>query len=318
MPDPILSTATFPRLAVLGSSAPSRFFVQGSVPESGNVVAIVGSRRASREGCAFAHRLAGDLASAGWVVISGGAVGIDAAAHTGAMDAGGKTLAILGSGLSRLYPPEHASLFERISNHGALVTEYEDLAPPRRFHFLARNRLLAALADAVVIVQAPFRSGALSTAAHARKLGRRLFAVPASPLDPLGEGCNALLERGASICTSARHVLSVAADRASEGLGGGPQTTDFSHVFDKPPLPKPRRSVPPPVVTLPDDPDAARVFGALGQRPVHVDALVEETGLTAAAVQRSLVLLLLSGCCEEPISGHWVRSLANHGVTERS
>ncbi|MCB9614286.1 MAG: DNA-protecting protein DprA [Sandaracinus sp.] len=161
---------------------PERLFVAGDLPGAGLSVAIVGTRAADPEPLRFAHRLAFDLTRAGVLVVSGGALGIDAAAHRGALDAGGPTVAVLASGLRRAYPPEHVSLFEQIAEQGALLCEYEDVKP-HRGRFLERNRLVAAMCDAVVVVQAPDRSGALNTAATARTLGRLVFAVPAAPWD---------------------------------------------------------------------------------------------------------------------------------------
>src|SRR5690606_22400838 len=146
-------------------------------------VAIVGTRTPDPEAAELARDLAYELGQAGCVVLSGGARGIDAAAHEGALDAGSPTVAVLATGLASAYPPTHGALFGRIANRGALLTESDDEAAPQAYRFLRRNALLAALAKVVVVVQAPIRSGALSTAAHARRLGRDLLAVPWAPFD---------------------------------------------------------------------------------------------------------------------------------------
>ena len=191
---------------------PERLWVRGSLPAEPAGVAVVGTRAATEEALDLAEQLGRDLAASGLVVYSGGALGIDGAAHRGALSAGGTTVAVLAGGLDRPYPPEHAELFERIvAGGGALLAEVPPGERPRPGRFLARNRLLAALAQAVVVVQAPARSGALSTARKARDYGRPLFVVPFSPLEPRAEGGLALLARGeARVCLSARDVLTVA------------------------------------------------------------------------------------------------------------
>jgi DNA processing protein len=179
-------------------------------------VAIVGTRRADAEALDFTTELARQLALAGCVIVSGGALGVDAAAHRGALLGGGRTVAVLASGLVTPYPPSHGPLFEKISQAGALVTEAPDDAVMEGFRFLHRNRLIAALARATVVVQAPKRSGTLSTAASAQQLGRPLWVVPSAPWDRRAEGGLGLLAEGARICTSAGDVLSVIAPETRE------------------------------------------------------------------------------------------------------
>ncbi|MFW6023278.1 MAG: DNA-processing protein DprA, partial [Myxococcota bacterium] len=202
---------------------PPVLHVAGDPPPWPRAVAIVGTRRADDDALEFTHRLAGELARAGCTVLSGGARGIDAAAHEGALEQGGCTVAVLATGLQRAYPPQNAGLLAEVARRGALVSETAD-CEPHRGRFLGRNRLIAALARVVVVVQAPYKSGALSTAAHARRLGRPLLAVPASPWDIRGEGSLALLAQGAGICTRAPDVLSVAAFGTGARPGGEPGT----------------------------------------------------------------------------------------------
>ena len=172
---------------------PVPLFVKGEVPPWEAAVAIVGTRRASPWAKGFARELAAALARAGATVVSGLARGIDGAAHRGALEAGGKTLAVLGSGLDRIYPPEHRELAERM----ALVSEFPFGTGPRPEHFPRRNRLIAALARAVVVVEAPERSGALITARFALELGREVLAVPGRPTDEKSRGANRLIADGA-------------------------------------------------------------------------------------------------------------------------
>ncbi len=171
-------------------------------------VAIVGARGASPWGLDFAGRLAGDLAALGLVVVSGLARGIDGAAHRGALEAGGTTVAVIGSGLDRVYPEEHGALAERIAaSGGAVVSEFAwDHAPLPR-NFLRRNRVVSGLSLGVVVVEAGRRSGSLSTAAHATGQGRQVMAVPGRAGDPLAAGCLDLLRDGAALVRDAADVL---------------------------------------------------------------------------------------------------------------
>ena len=182
--------ASYPaRLRVL-SHPPDVLWVRGRLPVQGQrAVALVGARAATGTGCARARALACELARRGFLIISGGAFGIDAAAHEGALDAQAPTLAVLGCGVDVIYPDRHGPLFSRITAQGGLLSEYAPGTPPRARQFPARNRIIAALADAVIVVEAAYRSGALITAALARSLGRPLLALAGSP------GTNSLLQR---------------------------------------------------------------------------------------------------------------------------
>lgn len=180
-------------------------------PPPGPRVAIVGSRRPSPYGEAVAERLAADLAASGVVVVSGLALGIDAAAHAGALDAGGCTVAVLGTGVDIVYPRANAALAERIlEGGGALVSRFPRGTPPRRAHFPMRNGVIAALSDVVVVVEAAAASGALITAEAALTLGREVMAVPGSVFSPLSVGTHQLLRDGAGLAQNARDVLAAA------------------------------------------------------------------------------------------------------------
>lgn len=170
-------------------------------------VAVVGSRAATGLGLAFSRALARDLASAGVAVVSGLARGIDTAAHRGALDARGRTIAVLGSGLDRLYPAENAPLARAIERDGAVVSEFALGAAPWKGNFPRRNRVIAGWARATVVVEAGARSGALSTARAALDEGREVMAVPGHPSQPAAEGANALLRDGAALVRGAGDVL---------------------------------------------------------------------------------------------------------------
>src|SRR5690349_15136070 len=195
-------TAGHPRYpAALATLAPApALWVRGALdPTDALAIAIVGSRRATPYGLEVAARLAGDLAARGVTIVSGFARGIDAAAHRAALEAGGRTLAVLGCGIDVVYPPEHARLAESVAARGALVTQFAPGTPPLPYHFPARNRTLAALALGVVVVEAAERSGSLSTAGFAADLGREVFAVPGKITSPTSAGTHRLLRDGARL-----------------------------------------------------------------------------------------------------------------------
>ncbi len=177
-------------------------------PPGGPRVAVVGSRRPSPYGEAVAEQLALELARAGVVVVSGLALGIDAAAHRGALNGGGVTIAVMGTGVDIVYPAAHARLADDIvAAGGALVSHFPDGTPPRRHNFPARNQTMAALSDAVVVVEAGEGSGALITAEAALELHKEVLAVPGSIFSPLSVGTHALIRDGAALVQNARDVL---------------------------------------------------------------------------------------------------------------
>jgi DNA processing protein len=197
---------------------PLALFVRGEVADLDRpAVAIVGARRASGYGRRVAEELGRDLAGAGLVVVSGLAAGIDAAAHRGALAAGGRTVAVLGTGIDRVYPPWHRDLADEISGSGALVTEFGPGEPPRPGHFPQRNRIVSGLTVATVVVEAGERSGSLITARHALEQNRAVFAVP-GPLGPSRHaGPHRLIREGAVLVRSADDVLA----EIAPGLLGG-------------------------------------------------------------------------------------------------
>jgi DNA processing protein len=271
------------------SDPPLRLRIAGELPVFEKSVAIVGTRSADEEAVDFTRELAAQLCQAGFGVISGGAYGIDAAAHQGALDVSGRTIAILATGLKEAYPPHHGPLFGQIAQQGALVTEAEDGISPKPGLFLKRNRLIAAMARAVVVVQAPYRSGALSTARWAKCLNRPLLATPAAPWEPRGAGCLQLIRNGATICTSARDVISVCIPDSSPDATNSrvlqKKACDFN-AFDD---------------------DEEKVLRTLNRIPRHPDELSRKTGLPVFLVQRVLLTLLLHGIVEERNGGRYVR-----------
>ncbi len=234
-------------------------------------VASVGAGRATPVGLEVAFELAAGLADAGYTIVSGLARGIDAAAHRGALEAGGRTLAVLAGGLARVYPPRHRDLARQVARSGALLSEGPPDQEPTRFSFPQRNRIVAGLAQAVVVVEAGPRSGALITAELALQEGRELFAVPGSPRAPLAQGTNNLIQDGARLVTCPEDVL--------EALGG---------VARRPTHPDGSADA---------DPAAAALRRALSEAgaAVSAEALAAATRLPLPRVQLALARLELEG-----------------------
>lgn len=252
-------------------------------------VAIVGARNASAAGRTFAARLARDLGDAGFVIASGLARGIDAAAHEASLPTG--TIAALAGGADRIYPPENVPLLARILESGAAITEMPLGWAPRARDFPRRNRLIAGISRGTVIVEAALRSGSLITARLANEMGREVMAAPGSPLDPRCEGSNGLLREGATLITSAAHVI----EALTPGLGGGlamsapPEFEDF---------------VPEPLPTASEEEEIrSRVENLLGPSPCGTDDLVRLSGAPARHVQFVLLELEVAGRLERHSGG---------------
>lgn len=248
-------------------------------------IAIVGARNASLSGVKMARVLARDLSMKGQAVISGLARGIDTAAHEGALDGG--TVAVLAGGLAHPYPPENIPLMEAIAaSGGAVVSEMPFDWQPRAQDFPRRNRLIAGLAMGLVVVEAAKRSGSLISARLAGEMGRVVFAVPGSPLNPRAGGSNGLLKDGAVLVTDAEDILAHLAPMAGgqRDLFAPPDTLEEQE--DLMPAPPP------------GDDGRTRVIQALGPTPVHVDEVIRHTGLKPAEVQLVLLELDLAGRLE--------------------
>lgn len=219
---------------------PKQLFIAGSLPkERPPTVAIIGSRKPTRYGIEVTHRLAFDLAKRGVVVISGLAYGIDAIAHKGALEAGGTTIAVMANGLHRIYPSVHTQLAEQIiQTGGAVLSEQAMGVDAHKYHFLARNRLVSGLADAVVVTEATDRSGTFSTVTHAISQNKEVFAVPGPITSLLSVGPNRLIQDGAHVALSASDILSVIAPHLLEGpkqlvLGDTPLETQILRLIEQ-------------------------------------------------------------------------------------
>ncbi|MCC6793299.1 MAG: DNA-protecting protein DprA, partial [Thermomicrobiales bacterium] len=203
-----IADADYPRLLAQSPSPPPVIYVRGALlPEDALAVAIVGTRRSTSYGREVTIRISAGLAEAGVTVISGLARGIDAAAHHAALSAGGRTIAVLGSGVDIIYPAEHRALADAIIENGALVSDYAPGRKPDAPNFPARNRIISGLSLGVVVIEAPNRSGALITVDFAADQGREVFVVPGSVLSDNSAGCHRLLRDGARAVTNADDVL---------------------------------------------------------------------------------------------------------------
>lgn len=202
------SDGDYPRMLREIHDPPAVFFARGALaPQDNLAIGIVGSRHATQYGLAQAERLAASLARAGLAIVSGLARGVDAAAHRGALTAGGRTIAVLGSGLLNIYPPEHVSLADEVAAAGAVLSEAPLRAQPMSGAFPQRNRLISGLSLGVIVVEASDRSGALITARHASEQGRDVFAVPGRVDSRMSRGCHRLIREGAKLVESADDVL---------------------------------------------------------------------------------------------------------------
>lgn len=263
----------FPERLAQASSPPPALFAWGGVDVLHRpTVAVVGTRAASPYGKAVAQKFAEALAEAGVTVVSGGALGIDAAAHEGALKAGGATVAVLPCGVDRSYPASHRGLYERMRKSGCLLSALPCGAKPRPHSFLARNRITAAIADAIVVVEAPEASGSLSTANAAADENRQVFVVPGSITMPGFRGSHALIRTGATLVDHPDQVL--------DDLG-----------LLKKSSPKPERGGP----AASDQSPPARILRALGPEPVTVEKLTVLADLDPASLLAELTILEVEG-----------------------
>ncbi len=274
----------YPHLLRQIPDPPPVLYVSGTLrPEDECAVAVVGTRRASAYGREVAHAVATELARHGVTIVSGLALGIDTIAHEAALEAGGRTLAVLGSGLDQIYPPRNRALAEEILKNGAIVSEYALGTGPEARNFPPRNRVISGLSLCVVVVEAGVRSGALITANFAAEQGREVFAVPGSILHPGSAGCNRLIQDGAMPLLAIEDVL------------------DQINLVHRQEQRQTRQTVPP-------DPGEAQLLAHLSAEPKHVDELVREVALAAAQVNSLLAMMELKGLVRQTGPMRYVRA----------
>jgi DNA processing protein len=272
-------TATYPALLSRIDDPPGLLFVRGTLlPQDSLSVAIVGARHATAYGLKVAEQLGAGLARAGYTVVSGLARGIDAAAHRGAMNAGGRTIAVLGSGVLNVYPPEHADLAREVIDSGALISELPPLTEPNVGTFPQRNRIVSGLSLGVVVVQAADRSGALITARLATEQGREVFAVP-GPIDcRMSRGCHGLIRDGAKLVESVDDILE-----------------EFGPLFETATTAEGRAVKSAAELQLGDIErqvlDACDALAGGATKPVSIDDIVDRSGLAASQVLATVGVL---------------------------
>jgi DNA processing protein len=253
---------------------PIVLYVKGQLlPKDKNSVAIVGSRMTTHYGIEVARKLAFQLAYLGVTVVSGGARGIDTAAHQGALSAKGRTIVVLGTGINLVFPSENAQLYERIIANGALITQFPFNRPGDKQSFPIRNRIVAGMTLGTVVVEANLTSGALITANFANEYGRQVFAVPGRIDSPRSKGCHDLIKKGAKLCEGAEDILS-----------------EFEYLF--PPSNKPPSAVETgelPAIELSEN--EQKVYDTLGKEETSIDEVIRNSSLPSSAVSVALLSL---------------------------
>ncbi|RMG89495.1 MAG: DNA-protecting protein DprA [Chloroflexi bacterium] len=255
---------------------PAILYVKGTLTEGDKrALAIVGTRRPTQYGRDVSYRIAQKLAEQGITIISGLAQGVDAMAHLGALDGGGRTIAVLGTGIDTIYPAQHEALAKRITEHGALISEFPLGTPPDGKNFPIRNRIISGLGLGVLVTEAPERSGALTTANLALEQGREVFAVPSNIFNKQGRGTNRLIQDGAKLVMRVRDVL--------EEL-----QLSYTEVETRQATKR----------IAPDNENEAALLNYLGADPIHIDDLIRLTGLSPQLVSSTLAILELKGIAQ--------------------
>lgn len=288
----------YPSLLRAITSPPAALFVTGDPAVLWHPqIAIVGSRNPTAGGIDHARAFSAELVRLGLSVTSGLASGIDASAHEAALDAGGQTIAVTGTGLDRVYPASSRALARRISRQCALVSEFPPGTQARRSHFPSRNRIIAGLALGVLVVEAGLNSGSLITARLAAEQGREVFALPGSLHNPLARGCHRLIRQGARLVESTQDIMEELAPLAAE----------LAQELKRQLEPAEAPATPSADAGILDDPEYARLWAALDFDPSPVDSLVTRTGMQAREVSSMLLMLELKGMVEFQTGGRVCR-----------
>lgn len=278
-----LADDQYPRLLREIPSPPPVLYVRGSLaPSDESAVGIVGTRRVTAYGREMSRRLSSELAPAGVTIVSGLARGVDGIAHASALEAGGRTIAVLGCGLDTVYPPEHRKLADQIVECGALVSEFSLGTPPDAPNFPVRNRIISGLSLGVIVVEAPMKSGALITASFAGDQGRTVFAVPGSALSAASAGTIQLLRDGAAIAANGEDVLSF--------LNLGVRQIEME-----------TRQL------LPGNEAERSLLELLTGEPRHIDEIALDSGLPIGSLSAQLLQMQLKGLVRNVGTQHYVR-----------
>jgi DNA processing protein len=297
--------SNYPRALHSLADAPPCLFIRGDISElDERAVAIVGTRNVTEYGKGLAHRFGVELARAGVTVVSGLARGIDTAAHRGALDGGGRTLAVTGCGLDIVYPADNKDLMLEIEGQGAVLSEWAPTTNPEAWHFPARNRIIAGLSLGVIVVEAAAKSGALITADFANEMGREVFAVPGNIHKTQSRGPHQLIRDGATLVESIEDVLQAleartwpVPEREVEANGDAERAESASRPAKRSPIPRAEpASLPAKAVnTASFSPDENKIWVCLDVEPRHIDDLSEQAALSASQTNTALVLLELKG-----------------------
>ena len=276
--------ADYPRLLLEIPSPPPVLYYRGQVQLQENqgiipMVGIVGTREPTEYGKRWTRKISTALAKHGFTVVSGMAAGIDTNAHHGCLSAGGRTLAVLGTGIDVVYPPRNLSLYEEIQKQGLVISEYPAGSKPNRVHFPQRNRIIAGLSRAVLVMEAPTKSGALITADFANEFCRDVYALPGSLDNEQALGCLGLLSKGAHLILNEGHLL--------EMLGAIPNLDTVIQ------LPLFAQEQPAPIPQL--EPELAKVLQSVTSEPTSFDVVVQQAGMDAGSVSSGLLQLELMG-----------------------
>lgn len=271
-----LDDPEYPYLLRNITNPPMTLYLKGRLTAADQrALAMVGTRKATTLGKDTARKFGRDLAAHGVTIVSGLAQGIDYEAHTGALEAHGRTLAVLGSGIDIIYPRQHHRLAETISENGAVISEFAPGTPPEGANFPRRNRVISGLSQAVLVVEAPLKSGALITATAAGEQGREVFAIPASLSNPFGFGCNRLIQEGAKLVMEISDII--------EELRPIEERTQSREIAEQ---------------ISADSPIEAQVLSYLRGDPAHVDDIARNSGLPVSEVLGILTLLELKGLAQ--------------------
>lgn len=281
-----------PRLAMIPDSPPLLYYTGDFQEADHQALAIVGSRRSTPAGCAFTRQLSGNLASLGFSIVSGLARGIDAAAHQGALAVGGRTIAVLGCGIDRTYPPEHKHLRRRIEAHGAILSEFSPGTAPRGYHFPQRNRIISGMCMGVVVTEAAAQSGSLITARLASEQNREVFAVPGAVTNSMSRGPHRLIKLGAKLVEGPGDIL--------EELLPQLETPFRDRVCSQ------INPMAPPVPSLSHE--EQDLYSLISLEPITLEELLSQGSFSAAEVMSILLSLEIKGFVKQLPGAQYIRA----------
>ena len=291
----------YPQLLKETDSAPPLLYVHGKPSLlSDPQIAIVGSRNPTQGGQNNTYEFSKHLASTGLCITSGLALGVDGIAHKGALDVGGVTIAVIATGIDRVYPARHRDLAHRIVENGAIVSELPVGVSPIGSNFPRRNRIISGMSFGTLVVEAALRSGSLISARYASEQGREVFAIPGSIHNPLARGCHQLIRQGAKLIETAEHIIEELAPQLEQSLINANQTPQTE-------LPLAKEKVVEVDTAGSMDDDQRLVLETMGYDPISIDQLVIQTGLTAEVLSSILLLLELNGFIAASGRGNYTR-----------